>query len=126
MISESVSTTMRITLLLLICSLTIVNVDAFDFMRMGHYLGYVGCYVDKSQRLLARFAGEGNMSLGKCRHLCRGYRYLGLQYGKQCLCGNYLNHRAYPQSSELQCNMVCTSEPHRMCGGPWRNSIYRV
>ncbi|XP_063415231.1 sialate:O-sulfotransferase 2-like [Mytilus trossulus] len=119
---------MRITLLFLICFVTFASVNAArnDFMREGHYKGYIGCFVDDGHRLLRRFAGDGNMSLGKCRHLCRGYKYLGLQYANQCFCGNYLNHRVYPQSSELQCHMGCTSEPHRMCGGTWRNSVYKV
>ncbi|XP_052076859.1 WSC domain-containing protein 2-like [Mytilus californianus] len=119
---------MKITLLLLICCVTIANVDAVlnDFMRVGHYKGYIGCFVDDRHRLLRHYGGGHHMTLGKCRHLCKGYKYLGLQFAWQCFCGNHLNYRVYPQSSELQCNMPCSAESHRMCGSGWRNSVYKV
>lgn len=93
----------------------------------GHYAGYVGCFLDDSNRHLKnRIAPINGMTLEKCRHHCSGYRYMGLQYGYYCLCGDYLHHKAYPQASELLCNMPCRGETHRMCGARYKNSIYEV
>ncbi|VDI32772.1 Hypothetical predicted protein [Mytilus galloprovincialis] len=116
---------MKNLMLLIFC--LIIAVNSNPYRNKGHYEGYVGCYVDRANRLLKYRVGPlHRITLEKCRHHCRGFRYLGLQYRDWCLCGNHLNSPAYPQASELQCNMPCTGENSRMCGGGDRNSIYHV
>ncbi|CAG2222162.1 unnamed protein product [Mytilus edulis] len=123
--TTSLQETMKNLMLLIFCLISAVNSN--PYRKKGHYKGYVGCYVDDANRLLKYRVGPlHRITLEKCRHHCRGFRYLGLQYRDWCLCGNHLNSPAYPQASELQCNMPCTGENSRMCGGGDRNSIYHV
>ncbi|XP_063413263.1 uncharacterized protein LOC134695782 isoform X1 [Mytilus trossulus] len=54
--------------------------------------GYIGCYKDDNNRHLKhKQSNIGNsITLAKCRELCKGYKYTGLQYRIQCSCGNVL------------------------------------
>lgn len=54
------------------------------------------------------------------------YKYMGLQYSKDCFCGDtyYTSERdAIPTD---QCNMPCSGDDELICGGPWANSIFIV
>ena len=42
----------------------------------------------------------------------------------QCFCGNqYGSHGTAP---ETDCNMQCNGDSSKICGGSWRNSVYKV
>ncbi|XP_052064547.1 uncharacterized protein LOC127704479 [Mytilus californianus] len=101
--------------------------STFSRLTLNEIRGYVGCFVDDSNRLLKhKLMVLDRITLEKCRHHCRGYRYLGLQHGQWCVCGDSLHRPGYPQASELLCNTPCTGEITRMCGAAWKNSIYEV
>ncbi|XP_071123290.1 sialate:O-sulfotransferase 2-like [Mytilus edulis] len=118
---------MKNLVLVIFCLIIDVTCYSNPYRNIGHYKGYVGCYVDDGNRLLKhRISFLHGITLEKCRHHCRGFRYFGLQYRDWCLCGNHLHSPGYPQASELQCNMPCAGENSRMCGGGYRNSIYHV
>ena len=51
-----------------------------------------------------------------------GYKYAGLQYTRQCFCGNEYGRRGV--ANEADCRAVCPGESKQTCGGTWRNSIY--
>ncbi|VDI49480.1 Hypothetical predicted protein, partial [Mytilus galloprovincialis] len=117
--------TMKNLIVLALCLVSAVYSNPYT--DIGHYRGYVGCFVDDKNRMLKhRIKALHLNTLEKCRRHCRGYKYLGLQYGDWCLCGNSYYSHAYPQASELQCNRPCGGEPNRMCGGFARNAIYKV
>lgn len=50
-----------------------------------------------------------------------GYKYAGLQDGRQCFAGNTLG---YAKKPETDCNKKCTGNDQQICGGSWRNSVY--
>lgn len=52
----------------------------------------------------------------------QGYKYSGVQYSRQCLCGN--TFARYELKSEYECDYRCPGDSHVVCGGVWRNSIY--
>ncbi|XP_063438969.1 sialate:O-sulfotransferase 2-like [Mytilus trossulus] len=117
---------MKNLFVLALCLVSVVYSN--PYRNIGLYRGYVGCFVDDRNHLMLKHRKQvlHRNSLEKCRHHCRGFRYLGLQAGRWCLCGNRYYSRAYPQASELECNYRCPGEPNRMCGGSWRNAIYEV
>ncbi|CAC5359408.1 unnamed protein product [Mytilus coruscus] len=47
--------------------------------------GYIGCYTDCGSRMLAAkyIQNMRDLSLGKCKSICKGYKYLGLQYAQE-------------------------------------------
>lgn len=44
-------------------------------------LGYIGCYTDCGSRMLnAKYIKNiRDLTLAKCKSICKGYKYLGLQ-----------------------------------------------
>ena len=92
---------------------------------------YLGCFKDRGDpyglrgRDLAAFGfGSDKMTPALCMRECarRGYRYAGVQYSSQCFCGN--NYGRYGQATN--CNMQCSGDRSKICGGTWANSIYDV
>jgi hypothetical protein len=61
-----------------------------------------------------------------CAALCfaGGFRLMGLQFGKQCICGVHFN-RAGLQALD-QCAMKCSGDSSFVCGGFNRNSVYHI
>lgn len=90
--------------------------------------GYIGCYTDCGSRMLAAkyIKNMRDLSLGKCKSICKGYKYLGLQYAQECWCGNKMNTVSFHRVPDNECNMPCSGEKKRMCGGGCRNSVYFV
>jgi hypothetical protein len=93
--------------------------------------GLVGCFSDKgdpkglSGRDLPGYMMEiKGMTIEACLSLCnqQGYTYAGVQYGRQCFCGN--SYGRYGQS--MACNMPCEGNPKQNCGGGWANAVYRI
>ncbi len=52
----------------------------------------------------------------------RGYSYAGMQYARQCFCGN--SYGAHGASALADCAYHCPGNWSVMCGGIWRNSVY--
>merc|ERR1712151_1396348 len=84
---------------------------------------YLGCFKDKSSRDIKSQQSGGNGSRAKCGATCakKGMKYFGLQYGKECFCGN--SYGKYKKASN--CNMKC-GNGKETCGGTWANSVYQV
>ncbi len=98
------------------------DVPVFDI----RFDSYIGCFIDSSERDLTYFVGEFSVN-GQiiCIQACHsaGYQYAGTQASGQCWCGNsYGSYGVDPNG----CIMSCQGNPEEMCGGPWRNSVYRT
>ena len=95
---------------------------------------YVGCYVDDDHRAmgdmddLATYGDLGMHATAQvCADFCRdnGYHYFGLQYYNQCFCDNEYDMYGVA-AADSECNTPCYGDDTTMCGGPWRNSVYRI
>jgi parallel beta-helix repeat protein len=86
---------------------------------------YVGCFTDDANRALPVELASSGATIESCTAAAKsaGLTYAGLQYGGWCFGGNTLG---YVQVSENECNMRCTADSSQICGGSWRNSIYRT
>eukprot|EP01052_Picozoa_sp_SAG31_P009322 SAG31_NODE_487_length_14980_cov_9.526376_15_plen_222_part_00 len=113
---------------------------------------YVGCFVDDENRDVDGIAASQNgntfndgsemtpyIDMGSyaspdiCAELCAGYAFFALQFYNQCFCDNAnMMQTAAPES---ECNTPCNNgigddgaavAGTTMCGGTWRNSIYRT
>jgi N-acetylneuraminic acid mutarotase len=90
----------------------------------GGSLEYEGCWIDKAapSRALEHQAA-GSFSMQACIDYCdgAGYLYAGIQYRKECWCGDtYDDHGSAPES---ECNLPCDIGGG-ICGGTWRMSVY--
>ena len=86
---------------------------------------YVGCFTDDGNRALPTFLSSGGETVESCvqKAAAAGYACAGLQWYGQCFAGNT---PGYVQVADAECNTPCNANPGEMCGGPWRNSIYRT
>ncbi|XP_060066628.1 xylosyltransferase 1-like [Ylistrum balloti] len=89
----------------------------------GHYLG---CFRDNMQIRDMRFHKEfpEDNTPTKCINLCilLGFTYAGLQYSKECWCGN--SYGAHKMEEEERCSSRCPGNTVQKCGGFLANSIY--
>ena len=48
---------------------------------------YLGCFTDAFSRVLPeRLLATNDMTYAKCRDNCAGYKYFGIEYGRECWC----------------------------------------
>lgn len=93
---------------------------------------YLGCFVDdKNDRdlpelLLNDHDGTTN-DVDSCIALCKndGYAFAGLQYGKECWCGNSYGKHGIEADVDA-CAMKCSGNEDELCGGPNRNRVYQI
>jgi len=89
---------------------------------------YLGCYLDKpNPRQLEKLIYSRNDNTPKkCESTCReaGYFYFGLQWSRECFCGKTLAHSQ--KKSESDCYKKCTGDRSKICGGDWRNSLFKI
>ncbi|XP_070562426.1 uncharacterized protein [Ptychodera flava] len=70
----------------------VVVVD--EYSNRGVFTEYVGCYTDRSARTLNWYfyTSDDAMNVEKCLSICSSQDlkapYAGVQYGKQCFCGD--------------------------------------
>src|SRR5262249_23195145 len=84
---------------------------------------YVGCYTDDPSRALPNWLIDSGATLESCLAAAQaqGYAYAGLQWYGQCFAGNTVGFKQAPESD---CNLPCTANPSKTCGGTWRNAVY--
>merc|ERR1712038_660916 len=92
------------------------------------------CFRDSHQRDLEHMVNnrlpnipDGQVSsIEWCRNTCNnlGYLYAGVQYERECWCGN--DYGKYGEASINECNRNCRDQSNgqNKCGGSWRQNIY--
>ncbi|EXJ88228.1 hypothetical protein A1O1_05158 [Capronia coronata CBS 617.96] len=86
---------------------------------------YVSCYTEATTgRALASFAlADDSISLQTCANNCTQYKYFGVEYGRECYCGNALGLGSAP-ATDGRCNMACSGNSSLACGGPNGLTLY--
>ncbi|KAG6354981.1 hypothetical protein INS49_004062 [Diaporthe citri] len=87
-----------------------------------------GCYAepgDGSRALNKSRTAALDMTPESCFNICgtSGWLYAGLEYGEECWCGNWLSTAA-TLVDPSRCNMNCTGDATRACGGREVLSLY--
>jgi len=88
---------------------------------------YLGCFLDRHQRDLPKKTPNYNyLIIDMCRARCKklNYNLAGIQQRYQCWCGDEKNR--WGKRPDRECSYKCNSKATQMCGGSWRNSIYRT
>ncbi|KAL0117574.1 hypothetical protein PUN28_010406 [Cardiocondyla obscurior] len=88
----------------------------------------LGCFKDdKTLRALSGYyhVFKGNNTPERCAYMClqSGFPYAGTEYSMECFCGmeEPLQTKRLPDSS---CNMKCSGNPKKTCGGYLTINIY--
>lgn len=95
--------------------------------QVGSYLSK-GCYAEATiGRLLngSSYSNSTGMTVETCVSFCKnaGANYAGLEYAKQCFCGNSLPSNATTLHAR-QCNMLCTGNRREFCGASGKLNVY--
>ena len=87
---------------------------------------YMGCFEDAPKRDL-EISGQksSKMTPELCSQQCKKYHYYGLQNSDECWCGASDWTPRYKKVLNRQCNKPCTGDVESMCGGGWRNNIWK-
>ena len=85
------------------------------------------CFVSahNEQRLLTENASSSeSMTVEACAAFCSSYHFFGLEYGRECYCGN-----SYPEAAvsvaDSECSFSCSGDSTQTCGAGNRIEIYR-
>ncbi|KAL1610151.1 hypothetical protein SLS60_001816 [Paraconiothyrium brasiliense] len=84
-----------------------------------------GCYSDavNPRALSAKSTSSDDMTVNDCAAACIQYQFFGLEYGRECYCGNTLDSTSTLQPA-ADCKMPCSGSSTQLCGGPSRISLY--
>lgn len=95
--------------------------------QVGTYVSQ-GCYAEATTgRLLSgsTYTNSTGMTVESCVAYCSkgSYNYAGVEYGKECYCGNSLSSTATTYDVS-QCNMLCTGNKREFCGAASKLNVY--
>ena len=86
------------------------------------------CFEDNEgglRNLPYRAYSSATNTVEKCKKACfeRNYKFAGVQFSKECFCGNNAPKKLASKSSE--CNMDCSGDKSLKCGGGNRMNVYQ-
>ncbi|KLU85054.1 hypothetical protein MAPG_04086 [Magnaporthiopsis poae ATCC 64411] len=91
---------------------------------IGNYT-FNGCVTEgNGTRALSELAFVSDaMTLQDCATFCDAYKYFGVEYSRECYCGNAFNNGSVPVPA-AECSMVCSGNGLQFCGAGNRLSSY--
>ena len=92
----------------------------------GCTVSNIECYEDSpDHRVLPTQALDGGMTQEYCAQLCSDKKmaYAGVEFSSQCFCGNSVPTTA---KKSTNCNMACSADKNKMCGGNDAIGIFKV
>jgi hypothetical protein len=86
---------------------------------------YKSCWVDNANGrvLTGNVLRADDMTVEKCADFCKDFKYFGLEYSRECYCGNELGGVA---AAEDQCSQICVGDATEWCGAPDRLNVYEA
>ena len=85
-----------------------------------------GCFTDTdaaSRALPADFKGDDTMTVEMCAEYCSAYQLFGLEYGRECYCGNERGTSSVA-APDAECSFPCPGDAAETCGAGSRVEIY--
>ncbi|KAK3370362.1 WSC domain-containing protein [Podospora didyma] len=85
-----------------------------------------GCATDNrgGRALGAATTASDSMTLEMCAAFCSAWGFWGVEYGRECYCGNELNANAVLVADE-ECDMLCAGSNLEFCGAGDRLMVYQ-
>ncbi|KAN0098799.1 WSC domain containing protein, partial [Hyaloscypha variabilis] len=85
----------------------------------------MGCYTEATNKRALSLLSTTNddMTVEICGTFCIGFDYFGVEYSRECYCGNTINPGSVPALSS-DCDMQCLGDTSELCGGPVRLNMY--
>ncbi|KUJ23286.1 WSC-domain-containing protein [Mollisia scopiformis] len=88
---------------------------------------YIGCYTEatNARALTGLVYANDNMTIEICAATCATFTYFGVEYHRECYCGNTLGTGSV-QTADSGCLDTCTANSFEYCGGASKLSMYQV
>lgn len=89
------------------------------------YYTYVDCHTDSvnARTLSEKSEVSYSITLEACASFCGGYIFFGVEFGRECYCGNSLLAGS-TTATDGRCNMQCLGNSVQICGGGNGLSLY--
>ncbi|KAI4209402.1 MAG: hypothetical protein LQ351_007661 [Letrouitia transgressa] len=87
---------------------------------------YEGCYTDSSTArvLTGKSSSTSTLTYQSCASYCAGYTYFGVEYGRECYCGNIFSNPTTPVAAS-DCSFKCAGDNTQICGAGNRMNIFK-
>lgn len=88
--------------------------------------GSLGCYTEATsgRALTGPLYTDDSLTTEKCAAKCAGFKYFGLEYRRECFCGNEPLGTGSVKVSQLECPYNCPGYRTQSCGGDNRLNLY--
>ena len=90
---------------------------------------FQGCYLETDnggRALTGKFLADDDMSLEMCADFCDGFTYFGVEYGRECYCGDSLREGSVPAEEQGDCSFLCPGDRTTFCGAGMRLQLYKA
>ncbi|TBU27996.1 WSC-domain-containing protein [Dichomitus squalens] len=88
----------------------------------------IGCVSDSSARALTGFSvANDQMTVASCLSTCasKGFSIAGVEYGRECYCGNSFSNSQGKSLAAATCNIACAGDKTSTCGGGWALNAFK-
>ncbi|KAK4452274.1 putative fungistatic metabolite [Podospora aff. communis PSN243] len=87
----------------------------------------VGCQTEATvgRALAGAMYADDSMTLESCATFCSDFTYFGVEYSRECFCGNALAAGSVA-APESDCSMICAGNPFQYCGAGNRLELYKL
>lgn len=87
----------------------------------------MGCFTEATDKraLSGKTFAAATMTLESCATFCAGFQLFGVEYSRECYCGNQLNAGS-KQRAASECSMRCAGAQCNYCGAGNRLSVYSL
>ncbi len=84
-----------------------------------------GCWTEATnmRALSDKTYADDKMTLESCGTFCKGFTYFGVEYGRECYCGNKLNDGSI-KAQQNDCSFICPGDGSEYCGAGNRLELY--
>jgi len=113
----------------LVCAAAAVSPAPFHMhappSRRDQVYYHLGCYtgwINGSRVLRGPSLAADDMSVDKCASFCSRNRYFGLEFGRECYCGDV--QIGWPTVSPSDCSFACPGDAAQKCGAGNTQNLY--
>ncbi|RPD60379.1 WSC-domain-containing protein [Lentinus tigrinus ALCF2SS1-7] len=88
-----------------------------------------GCVSDNAARALTGYSfANDQMTVASCVSTCasKGYSMAGVEYGRECYCGDALSNGQGKTLTASTCNMACAGDKTATCGDNWALNAFKT
>ncbi|RDL34419.1 Uncharacterized protein BP5553_07547 [Venustampulla echinocandica] len=89
---------------------------------------FKGCWTEATtgRALSSKTYADDAMTLESCAAFCSGFTMFGVEYGRECYCGNSLGAGSAKSADQSDCNFLCPGDKTEYCGAGSRLELYSL